>query len=229
MLRPLTRASKERTSPRKGHAAGEKAASLYRRAGNHFKMAKNWSSAGHAFAQSAKHREIPYDSSTDYVEGANCYKKVEPQKAIFCLDKASEIHLGNGKVQLVAKYQEEIGKIFESMKHTEDAIQYFEKAGEYFRSDLKNSAGNRCFLKAAELSATINEFEKAIKIYEEIAPRALESNLLKYSAEDHYFRAGLCHLCVDFLNAQHALKRYYDEYPAFNDSRKGNDSKITYL
>ena len=134
--------SKERSSPRKSNATGEKAASLYRKAGNHFKMAKNWSSAGHAFAQSAKYREIPYDSSTDYVEGANCYKKVEPQKAIFCLDKASEIQIANGKYQLVAKYQEDTGKIFESIKYTEDAIQRFERAGEYFRSELKNSAGN---------------------------------------------------------------------------------------
>ena len=221
MLRPLTRGSRQRQNSGKVNASGEKAASLYRKAGNHFKMAKNWSSAGHAFSQSAKYREVPYDSSADYFEGSNCYKKVEPHKAILCLDKAAEIQLGTGKVQLVAKYHEDIGKIYESIKHIEDAIQNYEKAGEYFRSDLKNSAGNRCYLKAAELSATIDEFEKAIKIYEEIAPRALESNLLKYSAEDHYFRAGLCHLCVDFLNAHHALKRYYDEYPAFNDSRKG--------
>ena len=229
ILRPFTRKAKAQQNSGRCQDIEERAANHYRKAGNHFKMAKNWSSAGYAFAQSAKYREIPYDSSTDNVEAANCYKKVEPEKAIQCLSKAAEIQIGNGKYQLAAKYHEEMGKIFEGWKRIEEAIQHYEMAGEYFRSELKNAAGNRCYLKAAELAATIDEFDKAIKIYEDIAPRALESNLLKYSAEDHYFRAALCHLCVDFLNAHHALTRYSDEYPAFNDSRKGINSKTTLL
>ena len=229
VLRPLR---KRQTEPakttEKSLDCSEKASILYRKAGNHFKMAKNWSGAGNAFVQSAIYREIPYDSCMDYVEAANCYRKLEPERAIECLMKATEIQTDNGKLQQVAKYQQDIGVILEGMGNPSQAVQYYESAAQNFRSELRNAAANKCLLKAAEHAAIMDNFEKAIKIYEELAPLALQSNLLKYSAEDHYFRAGICHLCVDFLNAHHAMLRYNDEYPAFIDSRKGTGSKIMY-
>ena len=30
----------------------------------------------------------------------------------------------------------------------------------------------------------------------------MDSTLLKYSAKDHFFKAALCHFCVDMLNAK---------------------------
>jgi alpha-soluble NSF attachment protein len=53
-----------------------------------------------------------------------------------------------------------------------------------------------------------------------VASSSLESSLLKYSCKEYFFRAALCHLCVDVLNAQHALERYQELYPAFQDSRE---------
>jgi alpha-soluble NSF attachment protein len=38
---------------------------------------------------------------------------------------------------------------------------------------------------------------------------------LKYSAKEYFFRAALCHLCIDLLNAQHAVQQYENMYPAF--------------
>lgn len=58
------------------------------------------------------------------------------------------------------------------------------------------------------------------KILLQVASNSLESSLLKYSAKEYFFRAALCHLCVDVLNAQHALERYTELYPAFQDSRE---------
>jgi len=190
-------------------------------------MSKNWLAAGEAFAKSANYREYPYDSATDHTEAANCYKKVNPDLAIESLLKASEIQAENDKSQMVAKYHEEIGKLLEGVSKRIQAAQHYEIAAANFLSDCRNSAANRCRLKAAENYAIVEEFDQAILIYEEVAQRALESNLLKYTAEDHYFRACICHLCVDFLNAHHALERYNDEYPAFKDCRKGMLSKIT--
>ena len=59
-----------------------------------------------------------------------------------------------------------------------------------------------------------------------MAASALESSLLKYSAKEYFFRAALCHLCVDSLNAQHALHRYEEQYPAFADSREAKLIKV---
>ena len=227
-MRPLRRDAKDRSrSKQKNQECGEKVSAIYHQAGNHFKMSKNWLSAGEAFAKSANYREYPYDSATDHTEAANCYKKVKPDLAIESLLKASEIQAENDKSQMVAKYHEEIGKLLEGVGKRIQAAQHYEIAAANFLSDCRNSAANRCRLKAAEIYAIVEEFDQAILIYEEVAPRALESNLLKYTAEDHYFRACICHLCVDFLNAHHALQRCNDEYPAFKDCRKGMLSKIT--
>ena len=60
-----------------------------------------------------------------------------------------------------------------------------------------------------------------------MAATALESSLLKYSAKDYFFNASLCHMCVDSLNAHHALQRYEDQFPAFADTREAKLIKVT--
>ena len=60
----------------------------------------------------------------------------------------------------------------------------------------------------------------------QVAASSLETSLLKYSAKEYFFRAALCHLCVDCLNAQHAVQRYEEQYPAFSDSREAKLVKV---
>lgn len=36
----------------------------------------------------------------------------------------------------------------------------------------------------------------------QVATHAMDSTLLKYSAKDHFFKAALCHFCIDMLNAK---------------------------
>ena len=54
----------------------------------------------------------------------------------------------------------------------------------------------------------------------QLGTSAMDNTLLKYSAKDHFFKAVLCHLCVDFLNGQLAMNKYKDMQPAFADSRE---------
>ena len=102
-------------------------------------------------------------------------------------------------------------------------MQHYEQAAEYFRGEESHSSANKCMLKVrtpsaqtqnhwclhqvAEYAATLENYEKAIKIYEQVAAASLENNLLKYAAKEHFFRASLCHLCIDCLNAQHAVQK----------------------
>jgi alpha-soluble NSF attachment protein len=55
-----------------------------------------------------------------------------------------------------------------------------------------------------------------------IGTASIENALLKYGAKDHFFRAGLCHLCIDHLNCQQAIARYESILAAFTDSREAN-------
>ena len=68
--------------------------------------------------------------------------------------------------------------------------------------------------------------DKLLSWISQVAASALESSLLKYSAKEYFFRSALCHLCVDSLNAQHAVQRYEEQYPAFSDSREAKLVKV---
>ena len=74
-----------------------------------------------------------------------------------------------------------------------------------------------------------------------MASDALQSNLLKYSAKDYFFKASLCHLCVDSINATNAVTKYVEEvelvgttdtcryeeqYPAFGKTREAKLIKV---
>lgn len=54
-----------------------------------------------------------------------------------------------------------------------------------------------------------DRYDKAIKIYEEIANHSLNNNLLKYGVKGHLLNAGLCHLCkADVVSITNALEKY---------------------
>lgn len=85
----------------------------------------------------------------------------------------------------------------------------------------------------------------------------MDSTLLKYSAKDHFFKAALCHFCVDMLNAkvssstdlvsiyhkckmshcsnihplvtQLAVQKYEEMFPAFSDSRECKLLKVDFF
>lgn len=141
--------------------------------------------------------------------------------AVSALSKAIEIYTDMGRFTMAAKHHQTIAEMYETdTVDLEKAVTHYEQAADYFRGEESNSSANKCLLKVAQYAAQLENYEKAIQIYQEVASSALESSLLKYSAKEYLFRAALCHLCVDVLNAQHALERYIQMYPAFQDSRE---------
>ena len=108
------------------------------------------------------------------------------------------------------------------------AVQHYEQAADYFKGEEATSSANKCMLKVAQYAAQLEDYEKAIQIYESVAGSCLDSSLLKYSAKEYFFRAALCHLSVDLLNAQHALEKYAQQYPAFQDSREYKLIKVRF-
>ncbi|XP_076168347.1 alpha-soluble NSF attachment protein [Ptiloglossa arizonensis] len=208
----------------RGSSKVEEAVECYQRAANMFKMAKKWSSAGSAFYEAAElHGKAGsrHDAANNYVDAANCFKKSNINEAISCLLKAIEIYTDMGRFTMAAKHHQSIAEMYENEAvDLQQAVHHYEQAADYFRGEESNSSANKCLLKVALYAAQLENYEKAIQIYEEVASASLESSLLKYSAKEYFFRAALCHLCVDVLNAQHAIERYQDQYPAFQDSRE---------
>lgn len=75
----------------------------YSRAGNLFKMAKNWLQAGHAFADAADlsmRNKNQVEAAVNYIEAANCFKKCDSEKAINNFLKAIDLYQEIGKICL---------------------------------------------------------------------------------------------------------------------------------
>ncbi|CAH2054906.1 unnamed protein product, partial [Iphiclides podalirius] len=207
-----------------GSSKVEEAVDCYLRAANLFKMGKKWSQAGQAFCNAAQlHLKagVRHDAATNFVDASNCYKKCDPNEAVSCLLKAIEIYTDMGRFTVAAKQHQNIAELYETeCVDLARAMQHYEQAADYFRGEESTSSANKCMLKLAQYAAQLEHYDKAIQIYEQIAKSSLDNSLLKYSAKEYMFRAALCHLCVDLLNAQHALDKYCALYPAFGDTRE---------
>ncbi|XP_053908799.1 alpha-soluble NSF attachment protein isoform X1 [Cuculus canorus] len=207
-----------------GSSRLEEAAECYGRAANMFKMAKNWSAAGNAFCQAAQlHLQLQskHDAATNLVDAGNAFKKADPQEAINCLIRAIEIYTDMGRFTIAAKHHISIAEIYETeLVDIEKAVAHYEQAADYYRGEESNSSANKCLLKVATYAAQLEQYQKALEIYEQVGTSAMDSPLLKYSAKEHFFRAALCHFCIDMLNAKLAVQKYEEMFPAFSDSRE---------
>jgi len=96
------------------------------------------------------------------------------------------------------------------------------------------SSANKCLLKVGAYCAQLEQYQKAIEIYEQVCTSALylyilltlgfltsfapfecwiqvgantmDNPLLKYSAKEYFFKASLCHFIVYELNAKVGLQ-----------------------
>lgn len=207
-----------------GSSKIEEACEIYARAANMFKMAKNWSAAGNAFCQAAQlHLQLQskHDAATCFVDAGNAFKKADPQEAINCLMRAIEIYTDMGRFTIAAKHHISIAEIYETeLVDIEKAIAHYEQSADYYKGEESNSSANKCLLKVAGYAAQLEQYQKAIDIYEQVGTSAMDSPLLKYSAKDYFFKAALCHFCIDMLNAKLAIQKYEELFPAFSDSRE---------
>lgn len=202
----------------------DEAIELFIKGANAFKMAKSWSQAGNAFTEAAGlHLKAgnKHDAASCFVDAGNCYKKVDAQQAIDSILKAIEIYTDMGRFSIAAKHHMTVAEIYENEgADIEKAISHFERAADFYKGEESSASANRCLLNVARYAAQLEQYNKAIEIYEQVGASCIENSLLKYSAKEYFFRAALCQMCIDSVNAQLSVQKYEQMYPAFSDSRE---------
>ncbi|PON83245.1 NSF attachment protein [Trema orientale] len=202
----------------------EDAADLFDKAANSFKLAKSWDRAGSTYIKLANCHlklESKHEAAQAYVDAAHCYKKTSVNEAISCLEKAVHLFCDIGRLNMAARYFKEIAELYESEQNIEKAIDFFEKAADFFQNEEVTTSANQCKQKVAQFAAQLEQYQKSIEIYEEIARQSLNNNLLKYGVKGHLLNAGICHLCRgDVVAITNALERYQDLDPTFSGTRE---------
>ncbi|ULT86025.1 hypothetical protein L5515_005840 [Caenorhabditis briggsae] len=207
-----------------GGGSGE-AADLFIQGGNLFKMAKNWKEAGEAFLEAAefyaKQGDSKHDCATQYAEAANCFRKIQPERAVQCLEKTSEIYTDMGRFTMAAKNHVSIAELYETeLPDKEQCVKHYQQAADYYKGEEQKSSASKCLVKVAMYSAELEKYGQAIAVFEEIAFYEADHSTLKYAAKGHFFQALLCHLNIDPINTQQALQKYENASPSFSDSRE---------
>ncbi|KAJ0612156.1 putative NSF attachment protein [Helianthus annuus] len=111
----------------------------------------------------------------------------------------------------------EIAELYEQEQNLEQVIAYYDKAANLFQGEEVTTSANKCKQKIAQFSAQLEQYQKAIEIYDEIARQSLNNNLLKYGVRGHLLNVGICHLCKGDVAITNALERYQDMAAAMDE------------
>ncbi|KAG9296390.1 hypothetical protein G9A89_014982 [Geosiphon pyriformis] len=203
----------------------EEASELYNKAANTFKLAKRWKEAGDAFIRAAS-MQIQLnerdEAATTYINASKCYKKSSFEDAITSLKQAIEIFTDRGRFQVAAGHQKEIAQIYESdLVDLERAMQAYEIAADWYAGEEATALANSCLLKVGTFAATLEQYDKAIEKFEQVANASLDNQLTKWSLKEYFLKAGLCHIAnMDHVGAQRALQRYCEMDVTFSSTRE---------
>ncbi|RWR78999.1 alpha-soluble NSF attachment protein [Cinnamomum micranthum f. kanehirae] len=202
----------------------EDAGDLYDKAANFYKLAKSWDKAGAVYIKLANCHlklESKHEAASAFVDAANCYKKTSGQEAITCLNQAVNMFLEIGRLNMAARYCKEIGELYEAEQNFEQSINFFERAADLFQSEEVTTSANQCKQKVAQFAAQLEQYPKAVEIFEEIARQSMNNNLLKYSVKGILLNAGICQLCRgDVVAITNSLERYQELDPTFSGTRE---------
>ncbi|KAL0905053.1 hypothetical protein M5K25_027225 [Dendrobium thyrsiflorum] len=202
----------------------EDAADLYEKAANCFKLGKNWDKAGVVYTKKANchlKSDSKHEAASAYVDAANCYKKISAQDAVESLNQAVNLFLDIGRLNMAARYCKEIGDIYEQEQNLEKSMDYFERAADLFLSEEVTTSVNQCKQKVAQFAAQLEQYPKAVEIFEAIARHSINNSLLKYGVKGILLNSGICEICKgDIVAINNALERYQDLDPTFSGTRE---------
>ena len=207
----------------------EKASDFFQRAGNEYKMAKDYNSAAEMYEKAAEcqdHVDLGQMQKYRYLQdAANTYKQAKNlEKAVSTFQNIINYYNSQGKYNQSAKMNNEIGDMLKD-DDPAGAMTFYETAADLYHNDNppKKSNGNQCLLKVAEIvSGKLEDYKKAAEIYEQLAVNSLETKLGAYSAKGHFFNSLLCHMATyDNVNVAIKLSQYIEKDYTFGNSREG--------
>ena len=206
----------------------ENAAELYKKAGNEYKMAKDYQSSGEMYENAANcYSSVDIGQMDQYrclVDAANVYKQGKLlEKAISIFQKIIDYYNESGKYGQSAKMNKEVAELLEN-DDPEGAIAFYETAADLFNNDSppKRSNGNQCMLQVAQIvSEKLEDYKKAANVFEQLAMDSMETKLGAYAAKGHFFNSLLCHMATfDNVNAQIKMTQYQEKDYTFGSSRE---------
>ena len=140
----------------------------------------------------------------------------------------------SGRFRQAADREKDIAQIYlQDINDLSKACESFERAGEWYSqedatayvgmfisvyhntTDLTTySTANACYKDAADLHADLENYARAIQLYEQVANGSLSSALTKYSVKEYWLRSSLCALAMNVSPTMKVMSLLVDKLVA---------------
>jgi len=207
----------------------EDAAELYCQAAAQYKIAKNWKKAGIAYTNAAGMSEKAKDSfgvAENFKNAAMAYLKVDSAEASKLFELTANMMIEQNRMSGAAKLFVKAGEICVEKQDLIGAIKMYQSAADCYEAEDMSASQNQMLILIAQFSGLVEDYEKAIQLFEKVAERSLDHALLKWGVKEHYFKAMLCWMAWSASNldqlehAEIAFLRYKENYPALEGTRE---------
>ncbi|KAL5101801.1 hypothetical protein RYX36_006128 [Vicia faba] len=142
----------------------EDAADLFDKSANSYKLSKSCKISSSSLIDDQLHLESKHEAASAYVDAAHCYKKVNMNEVVSCLDNAVNIFCDIGRISMAAGYLKEIVELCESGQNIEKALVYYEKSADFYESEED--------VAAAIDEEDVAKFTEAVKEFDSMTPLA---------------------------------------------------------
>jgi alpha-soluble NSF attachment protein len=174
----------------------EEAQEYFQQAGNKFKAAKVWDAAADAFMQAASCaiKSTPYEAGTLFVEAANAYRKADGKtdEAVTCYSQAVKLSIDNGRFPNAAKYEREIGTLYQEKHDWEKSKLHLTKAVDYYDGDNQSASANSTRVQIVDILIEQEQYKNAGDILDRMANSGDKG--VQVQIRDYVFKAILCYM-----------------------------------
>lgn len=163
--------------------------------------------AGTAYFRSGEcHKQaesVSHECGTMFKEAGDCFKEVNPQEAVNAWREAIEIFSENGRWNQCGTMMKNIAEIYERGDmsdeggSSEDALQCYEQAEQFFKNDNRTQNANQCAEKIAMIAASNDNFIVAASKFEDLARGCMEKKLTAFNAKNYFVKVMVCYLAAE--------------------------------
>ncbi|EKE41974.1 hypothetical protein ENUP19_0308G0007 [Entamoeba nuttalli] len=200
------------------------AAELFNKAANLFKASEEYDRAAEAYNRAYLLSTKLGDNSSANKAALNkalCLSKgAHPEDAIAPLENVVENYITNGSFSQAAKTEQEIAKLYESMKKYDKASEAYKTAAGHYEMDNRPASALPFKISAAKLDALSGQLLNAFETFDKIGMDALNSGALRFGAKEHFVNAIICQIANDDeIGAEKSVEKYKTIDPSISSER----------
>jgi len=215
------------TSCTKNESKIEQAADLFKKAGNLYKLGKQYSEAIASFQRAGElflTLDDEIEAASNFENACRCCELAgRIGDAISYLEQAAQRKIDENRIVGAAQHYKKIAELRSKNGEFIIAARYYEKAAELVDIEGQPSSATQLLASAAQCYAhDADHYEKAAEMYERVATEVAqsESTMRRYFVPDHLFHAGICFLAFDVVTARKALERFSGNRSDFSGTKQ---------